>query len=108
MGTKSETKWFVMFAQLMMNSIRQQILSPDLAVARGLSRGHCTGESSELPRRFFERIQNDINLQSYRCANGKVDISVSGGATLYSLYKFDSVGHLWENQSIRASDERLL
>ena len=93
-------------AQLMMNSIRQQDIvarfgGEEFVVA-------ITGESSELLTSIFERIQNDINLQSYRCANGdKIDISVSGGATLYSLYKFDSVGHLWENQSIRASDEQL-
>ncbi|MFA0498832.1 sensor domain-containing diguanylate cyclase, partial [Vibrio sp. 10N.222.46.A1] len=37
----------------------------------------------------------------------KINISVSGGATLYSLFKFDSIGHLWENQSIRSSDEQL-
>ncbi|MFA0015799.1 diguanylate cyclase [Vibrio lentus] len=93
-------------AQLMMNSVRQQDIvarfgGEEFVVA-------ITGESSELLTSIFERIQNDINLQSYRCANGdKIDISVSGGATLYSLYKFDSVGHLWENQSIRASDEQL-
>jgi hypothetical protein len=35
----------------------------------------------------------------------RISVSVSGGATLYSLYKFDSLAHLWQNQSIRASDE---
>ncbi|MEL0609315.1 sensor domain-containing diguanylate cyclase [Vibrio echinoideorum] len=93
-------------AQLMMNSVRQQDIvarfgGEEFVVA-------ITGESSELLSSIFQRIQNDISLQSYRCPTGdKVNISVSGGATLYSLYKFDSVGHLWENQSIRSSDEQL-
>ncbi|MEZ8042080.1 diguanylate cyclase [Vibrio sp. 1F263] len=93
-------------AQLMLNSVRQQDIvarfgGEEFVVA-------ITGESSELLSSIFERIQNDISLQSYRCPTGdKVNISVSGGATLYSLYKFDSVGHLWENQSIRSSDEQL-
>ncbi|OEE23142.1 diguanylate cyclase [Vibrio cyclitrophicus ZF170] len=93
-------------AKLMMNSVRQQDIvarfgGEEFVVA-------ITGESSELLSSIFQRIQNDISLQSYRCPTGdKVNISVSGGATLYSLYKFDSVGHLWENQSIRSSDEQL-
>lgn len=93
-------------AQLMMNSVRQQDIvarfgGEEFVVA-------ITGESSELLSSIFERIQNDISLQSYRCPTGdKISISVSGGATLYSLYKFDSIGHLWENQSIRSSDEQL-
>lgn len=64
-------------AQLMMNSIRQQDIvarfgGEEFVVA-------ITGESPELLTSIFERIQNDINLQSYRCANGdKIDISVSG------------------------------
>ncbi|WKY59362.1 diguanylate cyclase [Vibrio sp. SNU_ST1] len=93
-------------AQLMLNSVRQQDIvarfgGEEFVVA-------ITGESSELLSSIFERIQNDISLQSYRCATGdKINISVSGGATLYSLYKFDSIGHLWENQSIRSSDEQL-
>ncbi len=45
-----------------------------------------TGESSELLSSIFERIQNDISLQSYRCSNGDVaTFLASGGATLYSL-----------------------
>lgn len=93
-------------AQLMLNSVRQQDIvarfgGEEFVVA-------IAGESSELLSSIFERIQNDISLQSYRCATGdKINISVSGGATLYSLYKFDSIGHLWENQSIRSSDEQL-
>ncbi|PQJ57833.1 sensor domain-containing diguanylate cyclase [Vibrio splendidus] len=93
-------------AQLMTNSVRQQDIvarfgGEEFVVA-------ITGESSELLSSIFERIQNDISLQCYRTPTGdKVNISVSGGATLYSLYKFDSVGHLWENQSIRSSDEQL-
>ncbi|MFA0485097.1 diguanylate cyclase [Vibrio sp. 10N.222.55.B11] len=93
-------------ARLMLNSVRQQDIvarfgGEEFVVA-------ITGESSELLSSIFERIQNDISLQSYRCPTGdKISISVSGGATLYSLYKFDSVGHLWENQSIRSSDEQL-
>ncbi|WP_135445209.1 sensor domain-containing diguanylate cyclase [Vibrio tasmaniensis] len=93
-------------AQLMLNSVRQQDIvarfgGEEFVVA-------ITGESSELLSSIFERIRNDISLQSYRCATGdKINISVSGGATLYSLYKFDSIGHLWENQSIRSSDEQL-
>ncbi len=93
-------------AQLMLNSVRQQDIvarfgGEEFVVA-------IMGESSELLSSIFERIQNDISLQSYRCATGdKINISVSGGATLYSLYKFDSIGHLWENQSIRSSDEQL-
>ncbi|MEZ8018132.1 diguanylate cyclase [Vibrio splendidus] len=93
-------------AQLMLNSVRQQDIvarfgGEEFVVA-------ITGESSELLSSIFQRIQNDISLQSYRCPTGdKVNISVSGGATLYSLNKFDSVGHLWENQSIRSSDEQL-
>ncbi|MEZ8189863.1 diguanylate cyclase [Vibrio sp. 1F279] len=93
-------------AQLMLNSVRQKDIvarfgGEEFVVA-------ITGESSELLSSIFERIQNDISLQSYRCATGdKINISVSGGATLYSLYKFDSIGHLWENQSIRSSDEQL-
>lgn len=93
-------------AQLMLNSVRQKDIvarfgGEEFVVA-------ITGESSELLSSIFERIQNDISLQSYRCATGdKINISVSGGATLYSLFKFDSIGHLWENQSIRSSDEQL-
>lgn len=93
-------------AQLMLDSVRQQDIvarfgGEEFVVA-------ITGESSELLSSIFERIQNDISLQSYRCSNGdKVNVSVSGGATLYSLYKFDSVGHLWANQSIRSSDDQL-
>ncbi|MEZ9439180.1 sensor domain-containing diguanylate cyclase [Vibrio atlanticus] len=93
-------------AQLMLNSVRQKDIvarfgGEEFVVA-------IAGESSELLSSIFERIQNDISLQSYRCATGdKINISVSGGATLYSLYKFDSIGHLWENQSIRSSDEQL-
>lgn len=93
-------------AQLMLNSVRQKDIvarfgGEEFVVA-------ITGESSELLSSIFERIQNDISLQSYRCATGdKINISVSGGAALYSLYKFDSIGLLWENQSIRSSDEQL-
>ncbi len=93
-------------AQLMLNSVRQKDIvarfgGEEFVVA-------ITGESSELLSSIFERIRNDINLQSYRCPIGdKINISVSGGATLYSLNKFDSIGHLWENQSIRSSDEQL-
>ena len=93
-------------AQLMLNSVRQKDIvarfgGEEFVVA-------ITGESSELLSSIFERIQNDISLQSYRCATGdKINISVSGGATLYSLFKFDSIGHLWESQSIRSSDEQL-
>ncbi|WP_083994646.1 sensor domain-containing diguanylate cyclase [Vibrio atlanticus] len=93
-------------AQLMLNSVRQQDIvarfgGEEFVVA-------ITGESSELLSSIFERIQNDISLQSYRCLTGdKINISASGGATLYSLSKFDSIGHLWENQSIRSSDEQL-
>ena len=93
-------------AQLMLNSVRQQDIvarfgGEEFVVA-------ITGESSELLSSIFERIQNDISLQCYRSPAGdKISISVSGGATLYSLYQFDSVGHLWENQSIRSSDEQL-
>ncbi|MGF1753406.1 sensor domain-containing diguanylate cyclase [Vibrio makurazakiensis] len=66
------------------------------------------GESSELLTSIFERVQNDISLQSYRSDSGdRISVSVSGGATLYSLYRFDSLYHLWKNQSIRASDKQL-
>ncbi len=105
-GHKTGDEVICHVAQLMLNSVRQQDIvarfgGEEFVVA-------ITGESSELLSSIFERIQNDISLQSYRCPTGdKVNISVSGGATLYSLYKFDSVGHLWENQSIRSSDEQL-
>ena len=93
-------------AHLMTSSVRQRDIvarfgGEEFVVA-------ITGESSELLTSIFERIQNDISLQGYRCSDGdRISVSVSGGATLYSLYKFDSLAHLWQNQSIRASDEQL-
>ncbi|KAB0285767.1 diguanylate cyclase [Vibrio fortis] len=93
-------------AHLMTSSVRQRDIvarfgGEEFVVA-------ITGESSELLTSIFERIQNDISLQGYRCSDGdRISVSVSGGATLYSLYKFDSLSHLWQNQSIRASDEQL-
>nr|WP_244291680.1 MULTISPECIES: diguanylate cyclase [Vibrio] len=93
-------------AQLIMSSVRHQDIvarfgGEEFVVA-------ICGESSELLSSIFERVQNDISLQSYRCESGdRVSVSVSGGATLYSLYRFDSLTHLWQNQSIRSSDEQL-
>jgi len=93
-------------AQLMLSSVRQQDIvarfgGEEFVVA-------ICGDSPELLTSIFERVQKDISLQSYRCDSGdRIEVSVSGGATLYSLYRFDSLSHLWQNQSIRASDEQL-
>ncbi|WP_439145954.1 sensor domain-containing diguanylate cyclase [Vibrio sp.] len=93
-------------AQLMVNSVRQHDIvarfdGKEFVVA-------IAGESLELLSSIFERIQNDIDLQSYQSPTGeKVAISVSGGAVLYSLHKFESIGHLWKNQSVRSSSKQL-
>ena len=93
-------------AEVIANSVRQHDI-----VARFDGREFVVaiaGESSELLSSIFERIQSDISLQNYQCSTGeKVAISVSGGAVLYSLHKFESIGHLWKNQSVRSSSKQL-
>ena len=93
-------------AKLIVNSVRQHDI-----VSRFDGREFVVaiaGESSELLSSIFERIQSDIGLQNYQCSTGeKVAISVSGGAVLYSLHKFESIGHLWKNQSVRSSNKQL-